>query len=309
MREEDISNELLIKQISSYQIQLDRFNFFLAAIASYFFILDYLIERQTKLYFIIPILSFIIIAFINIYFKVNRTVFTILRSITIIGIICFFIVCFMHFGKETGTYIFYPFILLSIPYLIDIRTEVKMYAFFIVLLSGILIFFIYLNIFNNLNYNRLNITPYKKNIIFFTNIIWGIILSIYFNFTLINAQHLIHYIQLRNKYKKRLINDLSKNIIEVKKNDLNELKNLIDDKNSLFMSKFEKVYPLFCQKIETLSKSDKEICALSKLNLDTKQIAIFYNCTPKSIENRKYRIKKKLNIEAGIKFEKFIETL
>ncbi|MFP3836197.1 helix-turn-helix transcriptional regulator, partial [Chryseobacterium sp. SIMBA_028] len=45
-----------------------------------------------------------------------------------------------------------------------------------------------------------------------------------------------------------------------------------------------------------LTPTDLEYCALIKLNFDTKQIATLKKISIGSVESRKYRIRKKLNI-------------
>lgn len=82
--------------------------------------------------------------------------------------------------------------------------------------------------------------------------------------------------------------------------DLEELIEIAKINNILFLEKFEIIYPdffnseLFYDK--DLTVNELYICALTKLGLNTKDIAQISNTTPKSVESRKYRIKKKLNL-------------
>jgi DNA-binding CsgD family transcriptional regulator len=79
-----------------------------------------------------------------------------------------------------------------------------------------------------------------------------------------------------------------------------ELYDLAMSKNSLFITYFKSQFPEFFDKIlatsPNLISSELEICALLKLNLSTKEIAIATNSTIKAIENKKYRIRRKLEI-------------
>ena len=79
-----------------------------------------------------------------------------------------------------------------------------------------------------------------------------------------------------------------------------ELYELAMSKNSLFITYFKSEFPDFFDKIlhvaPNLVSSELEICALLKLNLNTKEIASATNSTIRSIEAKKYRIRRKLNI-------------
>ncbi|MFP3637277.1 helix-turn-helix transcriptional regulator, partial [Bacillus sp. SIMBA_033] len=60
------------------------------------------------------------------------------------------------------------------------------------------------------------------------------------------------------------------------------------------------MFPAFNRKLleitPQLTPSDLEYCALMKLNFDTKQIAVLKKASIGSVETRKSRIRKKLNI-------------
>ena len=79
-----------------------------------------------------------------------------------------------------------------------------------------------------------------------------------------------------------------------------ELYELAMSKNSLFITYFKSQFPDFFDNIlaasPNLVSSELEICALLKLNLTTKEIATATNSTVKAIENKKYRIRRKLQI-------------
>ena len=101
-------------------------------------------------------------------------------------------------------------------------------------------------------------------------------------------------------------------LIQAKTNDAEsktELNNLIfelqnfkfinDTKDDLFNQvdaqfayKLEKKYPL-------LSDEERKICILIYLNLKNKDIAVLLNLSVRSVENSRYRIRKKLNLESN----------
>lgn len=73
-------------------------------------------------------------------------------------------------------------------------------------------------------------------------------------------------------------------------NDTKEdLFNQVDDQ---FTYKLEKKYPL-------LSDEERKICVLIYLNLKNKDIAVLLNLSVRSVENSRYRIRKKLSLESN----------
>lgn len=71
-----------------------------------------------------------------------------------------------------------------------------------------------------------------------------------------------------------------------------------------FMNEFSKAFPYFAGKLLEISSSmtetEIEFSALLKLNMPTKEIAKYKNLEPKTIQNRKYRIRKKMNIPNNV---------
>ncbi|WP_121487183.1 helix-turn-helix transcriptional regulator [Chryseobacterium sp. 7] len=61
-----------------------------------------------------------------------------------------------------------------------------------------------------------------------------------------------------------------------------------------------------CSKI---NDTELEVCALIKLGLTTKEIAIATNSTYKAIESIKYRVRKKLNLDSGINLMLFFNEI
>jgi len=82
--------------------------------------------------------------------------------------------------------------------------------------------------------------------------------------------------------------------------ELSHIINLAQNNDPAFYFKFSELFPEFNQKLlrisSQLTPSDLEYCAMMKLNFDTKQIATFKKTSVASVESRKYRIRKKLNI-------------
>ncbi|MEJ5105654.1 helix-turn-helix transcriptional regulator [Chryseobacterium sp. MYb328] len=115
------------------------------------------------------------------------------------------------------------------------------------------------------------------------------------------GMHIIHRkerIIIKYYIEKERLNDFIKKTDRISSS--NELYELAMSKNSLFITYFKSEFPDFFEKIlytcPSLISSELEICALLKLNLSTKEIAIATNATIRAVENKKYRIRKKFNL-------------
>lgn len=88
---------------------------------------------------------------------------------------------------------------------------------------------------------------------------------------------------------------------------INELNALVKQNSPSFMVKFYEYFPSFLHKINELActplnNAELEICAYSKLNFSTKDIALYRKDSVRSVENRKYRIRKKLMLSSETDF-------
>lgn len=109
--------------------------------------------------------------------------------------------------------------------------------------------------------------------------------------------------KIYSKFEQRSQDYLEKN--KDQNNDLkllgyNDLIEIIKNDDPAFMSNFIKFFPEFKDNLlkvnPYLVKSEIEFCALLKLNLSTKEIAQYKFIQPRTVQNKKYRIRKKLNI-------------
>ena len=79
---------------------------------------------------------------------------------------------------------------------------------------------------------------------------------------------------------------------------------LLNEDSISFYIAFLEAYPDFSEKLLKINPamkfSDIEFCAYIKLNLETKQIAQFKRISPRAVEGKKYRIRKKLNIPPNV---------
>ena len=101
-------------------------------------------------------------------------------------------------------------------------------------------------------------------------------------------------------YIKQLQFDLHQQLSTEKK--LSAIQNKVNDVNREFESSLIKLYP-------KLTKSEREVCALLRVNLSIKEVAAIRNSTIESIKSIRYRLRKKLAIPKEIELENFIKAL
>jgi tetratricopeptide (TPR) repeat protein/DNA-binding CsgD family transcriptional regulator len=78
------------------------------------------------------------------------------------------------------------------------------------------------------------------------------------------------------------------------------LKEMAEKNDPAFMFTFDQIFPNFSETLlkinPELQKSEIEFCALLKLNISTKEISKITFVETRTVQNKKYRIRKKLNI-------------
>lgn len=79
-----------------------------------------------------------------------------------------------------------------------------------------------------------------------------------------------------------------------------ELIEMVKNNDTLFLTLFLKTFPDFSEKLQAINprivQTEIEFSALLKLNIPTKEIAQYKNIEPRTVQNKKYLIRKKLNI-------------
>lgn len=308
--------------VSSYRIQLFRFNIFLAVIYFSNFILDLLLLKNFNSIFLGLSIAFLILGLSISLYKFNRVFISLSRDFTIIVVTLITAFYGLLYSKQTGFFLYFFYVLLVLPYVVNFKTEEKRFFFYLFFTSILFIASFYCNLFDIFDIDEQLVTnkldERTTNILFFENFLWGILLSIYYIISIINTQNQIHFIELRKKNKRKKIDQLLDHNEKLqglvynstlKEEHLVELRSLIENKNLLFMPKFKTYFPSFVEQLHELNISEIEICALTKLRLDTKGIAQFYNCSVRSVDNKKYRIRKKLNIPNGEKFDHYVNNL
>jgi DNA-binding CsgD family transcriptional regulator len=248
------------------------------AISVYDFI--YISSLISYCFFLLSILFFYTI-FTDLKFNALAQTFTYL----LLSFIFFYISS--HIGLGSGIYFYYIPLILSLPVFFKISRNKKA----IVLICFFLFFMMFLDIKTNSVKHTVN------DMIFFESLLGSIGLVFWLVCFIIRKQAIsIKY------YKKRV--GIWKREAEI---DIDKLKEVIDmavQNSSHFFPKFKELYPYFCERLIEIQPnvvaSEQEFCAYIKLGFTTKEIAKFTNSSIRSIEGKKYRIRRKYNISEKV---------
>lgn len=250
---------------------------------------------------------------ISVFFGISCLYFNFLKTnkyfITFIFFIISLIVTYYSSfcGIESGIYLFFIPLLSSLPIFFSFRTD----KHFILPIAVFILICLYASAFVDFKLfdknKLLGDYAHKLLIINITSIIF--LLSI--NYLFFDRKRKEYYLTLlKNRKKRRLINTLNDevnrlyNILE-KENldelDLEEILHSIHLNDVLYVQKFEKYYPSFFQRLneistESLTLAEMKLCSLMKLGFTSKQIAQYTNSSIKSIDSKKYRVRKKLGL-------------
>ena len=103
------------------------------------------------------------------------------------------------------------------------------------------------------------------------------------------------------KLKQKLNVAFDEVILLAKKND------------SSFLVRFQEVYPNVCEKLlennPKLVNTELTLCAMVWLNFSSKDIASYTHVQPKTVQTKKYRLRKKLNIPENINIYTWLKNL
>ncbi|MDR2234990.1 MAG: tetratricopeptide repeat protein [Chryseobacterium sp.] len=126
----------------------------------------------------------------------------------------------------------------------------------------------------------------------------------------IYVRNIIKKLQLRKEILKNEAEEL-KSTVKTKKQQ--EILELAKNNDSTFLLKFKELYPDFIRKLleinPDLENSELAFCAMLKLHFSSKEIADYTFVQHKSIQQKKYRIRKRLNIPKEDDIYEFIDDL
>ncbi|MDN4014980.1 hypothetical protein QX233_21145 [Chryseobacterium gambrini] len=163
---------------------------------------------------------------------------------------------------------------------------------------------------HRLFYNR-SLPQGLQSKIFKISILFNILNTIISTILMLNIKNFVLKLyKTKIKTESKLQEFVNKN--NVSPDDLYDLNNLAKENSSLFFLKFSQTFPFFIQKIKknypSLTHNEIMVCAYLKLNYSTKEIAIYSNSSLRSIENKKYRIRKKIELESKEDLALFISN-
>ncbi|HIB8181715.1 TPA: hypothetical protein ACWX1I_003125 [Elizabethkingia anophelis] len=123
------------------------------------------------------------------------------------------------------------------------------------------------------------------------------------------------YRQIKNLHNRR--QEVKDETIQfIKKSSDNGLENLIElakKNDSSFINRFEEIYPDFYPKLKQINpnieKSEFLFCALLKLNFSSKEIANYTDVLHSSVQQRKRRLRRRLNIPGNADLYTFFNNL
>lgn len=154
-----------------------------------------------------------------------------------------------------------------------------------------------------LNENKNN----KKNNSYYLLIFIGLVIISFFSFRIWRKERILSQLEKSNQEY------LEINKMKQKQEEYLNLFKLLEKNDPFFMKYFKEYFIDFNHNLlksnPNLSQSEIEICALIKLNLSTKDIAKYKFLAPKTVQNKKYIIRKKLNIPSEVDIYEWIENL
>ncbi|SDQ15130.1 hypothetical protein SAMN05421664_0755 [Chryseobacterium soldanellicola] len=125
---------------------------------------------------------------------------------------------------------------------------------------------------------------------------------------------LVKAYQKKQKLKDEIIDEKLTETEELKQKlnttGFDELSKLAMTNDPFFLPRFKEIYPEFYEKLTEkypqLSANDIKFSAFLRLNLSTKTIAQYKNISVRTIESRKYRLRKKLDLPSDIDLNKWM---
>lgn len=122
-------------------------------------------------------------------------------------------------------------------------------------------------------------------------------------------------------HKNEILTELKKNLIELKNDPERNFRSLIrkldhELKNEDYWKEFnlyfnevdQKFLDEIVKKHPKLTKNDLRMCSLLRMNLSTKEIASLLNISVRAVEQSRYRLKKRLDLDKDIDLSKYISS-
>lgn len=240
-----------------------------------------------------------------------REIFKIVKIL--VFIVLTFIVSFFYIytWKNAGVEYFYFSLLFAIPFYFNYKEDYYFILLIVVIIAINFISCLYLKL-DFLPKSRF-MKPEDFKLIQLFNIIFVIttfLIDIYF---VSQKDRLIYGLIKQTKIKDSTIEDLMRQQIIINnltEDNVSEIIGLAENNSPIFFEKFQMYFPEFIPNVLKINPSvvhsELYICALMRLNFDTKKIALCINSSVRAVESRKYRIRKKLGIASDININNFV---
>ncbi|PQA94428.1 Two component regulator three Y domain-containing protein [Chryseobacterium shigense] len=252
--------------------------------------------------------------------KTNRFKSALKSSVIFVFVLLIFIVSFFHIYtyKNAGVEYFYFSLLFAIPFFFNYKEDFYLILFLALVISINFVACLYFDfdfIPKSKFFRQEDFTTVRLLNILFSIISFVIDISF-----VTQKDDLIYGLIEDTRVKDSTIEDLQKTNTELLKqqmliNDLteeniSEIYHLAETNSPLFFDKFQFFFPHFIPAIvannPNLIDSELYLCALMKIDFDTKKIAQCTKSSIRAVESKKYRIRKKLNIPSDTNINSFI---
>lgn len=188
-----------------------------------------------------------------------------------------------HTSLNSGVYLFYVPLIILVPIFLSFKEDRGS----IFLVSFFVVFELVLVFTTNTSKNA------NEKAIFIESLSVSLFLMCWVVYFILRIQ----WLQFKD-YKHKHVTKTEESKLDESK--IKEVLDMARRKDNLFFSHFKNLYPHFCERLvelqPTVASSELEFCAYLKLNFTTKEIARYTNSSIRSIEGKKYRIRKKYNI-------------
>jgi DNA-binding CsgD family transcriptional regulator len=223
------------------------------------------------------------------------------------------------FGKDSGVFLFYFPLLLALAFYFKIKKDKKI----IYSLASFIIICLYITIASDFQltkgYSGMAMHGYEKKLMVL-NVTFSILVFVIDYYFIERKRAIAYLLHMENEYNTHTIISLQFEnerllksqflVHNLTEDNIHEIMSLAQKDDPFFLYKFQSFFPDFLPKLDEINSklilSDQHLCAMMRLNLDTKQIAAFTNTTIKSVESKKYRLRKKLNIPSHMEITQWI---
>lgn len=219
-----------------------------------------------------------------------------------------FFIC-LHCQIQLGFVIYYITIFPAVPLVINPQDNFKQVIIVNMILLSMILFILVKN-YNKQVFEEIKFV--EVNQVLKINIVLNFINLIIFKILYIKRQDIYLDIIMLNKNIEENLH-VSKDNCNPDYEKLIELKKIAETTPNFFYHNFISLYPSFIDRLKNCSNdlilSELEICAYSFLNYSTKDIARYTKSSLRSVESKKFRIRKKLSLQNNMNLHEFLIKL